>query len=397
MKRTTRSLFGLATLLLAAAASHAQPVDWTPLPAPVSVGHLGAPARIGTQQVLAYELRIANDFRLPLRLDRLELLGPAGDDMPLARYEGQALAALQAQAAPAGAGTAGIALQPGQSTLLYLFLELPAERAWPGALRHRLHWSWERKPGSAERQQSVQTLAAAPTGAPLPALDAPVNGGIWLAANGPANASEHRRTVAYADGVAALPQRYAYDLVLLDAQGRLFRDKGEKPADWFAFGQPLLAAADGVVALAQDGADDNEPVGTVPPAAMNVRSLCGNGLSLRLASGHYLIYCHLKKGSLAVRAGQTVRRGELLGLLGNSGNSDAPHLHLHLSTQAHPMRGEGEPIAFACLRRMGRVPDLEAAFAAGRAELQPGAWVRGQAAGMNELIELPAGTQAACR
>lgn len=397
MKRTTRSLFSLATLLLATIACHAQPVDWTPLPVAIGVGHMGSPARIGAHQVLAYELRITNDFRLPLRLDRLELLGPAGDDTPLARYEGQALAALQAQATPSGAGTAGIALQPGQTTLLYLFLELPGPQAWPQVLRHRLHWSWERKPGSAERQQSVQTLAAAPTGAPLPALDAPVNGGIWLAANGPDNASEHRRTVAYADGVASLPQRYAYDLVLLDAQGRLFRDKGEKSTDWFAFGQPLLLAADGVVALVQDGADDNEPVGTVPPAAMNVRNLCGNGLSLRLVSGHYLIYCHLKKGSQAVRAGQRVRRGELLGRLGNSGNSDAPHLHLHLSTQAHPMRGEGEPISFACLRRMGRVPDLQAAFVAGRAELQPGAGVSGQAAGMNELIELPAPDQGPCR
>ena len=54
------------------------------------------------------------------------------------------------------------------------------------------------------------------------------------------------------------------------------------------------------------------------------------------------------------------------------------------------MRGEGEPIAFACHQRMGVVPDLEAAFAAGRVRLAEGAWVRGQAAGMNELIRLPA-------
>lgn len=386
MKRTSRSVL-LLVALLAVAASRAQPVDWTVLPVSVSLGHVGSPARIGEQQVLAYELRIASDFRQPLRLDRLEVLGPPGEDSPLARYEGQALSALL----PQPPNSTGMLLQPGQSTRLYLFVERPAQSAWPSALRHRLHWSWERKAAMGERQRAVLDLAAAPTGSPMPRLETPLRGGLWLAANGPANSSEHRRTVAYADGVAALPQRYAYDLVQIDAHGRLFRDKGEKPEDWFAFGQPLLAAADGVVALTQDGADDNEPVGTVPASAINVRNLCGNGISLRLASGHYLIYCHLMKGSLAVRTGQAVKRGELLGRLGNSGNSDAPHLHLHLSTQAHPMRGEGEPITFACLRRMGRVPDLQAAFSAGRVDVQPGPWVRAQAAGMNELIELPDG------
>jgi hypothetical protein len=341
MKQSVRSLFCVFALLLAPAIVRAQQVDWTALPVSISVGHVGSPVRIGDQHVLAYEIRIVNEFRLPLRLDRLEVLGPTNDETPLVRYEGQALTALLPQPRIA----AGLLLQPSQSTLLYLFVEQPAQGAWPSTLRHRLHWSWERSSATGERQQSVLTLSPVQIGAPLPALASPLPGGLWLAANGPSNASEHRRTVAYANGESALPQRYAYDFVKLDSEGRLFRDKGEKPAEWFAFGQPVMAAADGVVALTHDGADDNEPVGRVPSSVLQVRNLCGNGLSLRLATGRYLIYCHLMKGSLAVRVGQRVKQGEMLGRIGNSGNSDAPHLHLHLSTQAHPMRGEGEPIS----------------------------------------------------
>lgn len=366
--------------------------DWTPLPVTVNVGHLGSPAPLGDGLALAYEIRLTNDFRRAVRLEKLEVLGPGGDEL-LAVYEGAALSALRATQAttPASPAAEQLELQPSEAALLHLFVRRTSTRAWPAALRHRLHWSWLR-PDGTERQRATMIFPARQTAAArAPVLDSPLRGGVWLAANGPANESEHRRTIAYADGVATLPQRYAYDLVQINEDGRLFRNDGSKPEDWFGFGQALLAAADGVVVLAEDGAEDNSPVGTIPPTVMNVRSLCGNTVSLRIASGHHLIYCHLQKASVAVRPGQVVKRGSLLGRLGNSGNSDAPHLHLHLSTQAHPMRGEGEPVAFACHRPMGKIASLEAAFSSGRVSTTPGKWTQGQAVAMNELIELPAG------
>lgn len=112
-------------------------------------------------------------------------------------------------------------------------------------------------------------------------------------------------------------------------------------------GVAVLAAADGVVAGVRDGMPDVSIRETGKEAVKNRE--CGNGLVLRHADGWETQYCHLAQGSVAVRRGQVVRAGERLGLVGLSGLTEFPHLHLtvrHHGKAIDPFAPA--PVAGAC-------------------------------------------------
>jgi murein DD-endopeptidase MepM/ murein hydrolase activator NlpD len=119
-------------------------------------------------------------------------------------------------------------------------------------------------------------------------------------------------------------QRRAADLVIADDRGKTFRGEGKANADYYAYGQELLAVADGEVVTVIDGVPENAP------GAMNPYFAPGNAVILRHTPTLYSVYAHLQPGSPRVRVGQKIRRGEVLGLCGNSGNSSEPHLHFQL-------------------------------------------------------------------
>ena len=91
----------------------------------------------------------------------------------------------------------------------------------------------------------------------------------------------------------------------------------------------------------------------------------GNYVMLDLGGGRYGFYAHLQPGSLRVKPGDRVRRGQVLGLLGNSGNSDAPHLHFHVASAPFPLDAEGLPYLLDRFDRLGAVESFEKLLAEG--------------------------------
>ena len=108
----------------------------------------------------------------------------------------------------------------------------------------------------------------------------------------------------------------------------------------------VLAAADGVVESVGDGVPENVPLSAERAAPNRRDTVAGNYVVIRLRAGVYAFYGHLQPKSLRVARGDRVRSGQVLGLLGNSGVSDAPHLHFHLTNSNDPLSGEGIPFAF---------------------------------------------------
>lgn len=90
---------------------------------------------------------------------------------------------------------------------------------------------------------------------------------------------------------------------------------------------------------------------------VTVDSAVGNDVVLDLGHGRFAVYAHLQPGSIMVRVGDHVRVGQVLALLGNSGNSDAPHLHFHLVNANSPMGAEGIPYELTAFRQMGILGD----------------------------------------
>ena len=124
--------------------------------------------------------------------------------------------------------------------------------------------------------------------------------------------------------------RHAIDLAPVTDTGRV-RSGGSAPQDvtsYVGFGEPVLAPADGRVSRVRDGHPDHSDAPFADPY--------GNHVVLELEGGDYLTLGHLQQDSIVVEPGDSVRIGEVLGAVGNSGVSTMPHLHVHVQAGPRP-------------------------------------------------------------
>lgn len=301
------------------------------------------PFRAGGKTQLVYELHATSLRQGDLEWKRLDVLD--GNGRELASYSGEELAALLTRP-----GLAGIAAPQriAGGTRAVAFLWLSVDGAAPATLRHRATFGI---PASATAADRAVEGAVVTVRAPAPVLGPPVRGGDWIA-RWTGNGSFHRRGLMAVDGGARISQRFAIDWNCESQDGREWNGAGDKNEQYTVFGKDVIAVADGVVGRVVDGIPLNEP-GTMNPAvAVGIDTAAGDSVSLRLADGSYATYAHLQPGSIVVKEGQRVRRGDRLGKVGNSGNATGPHLHFHVST-GPGLEGEGVPYVFDAFSVVG--------------------------------------------
>ena len=137
------------------------------------------------------------------------------------------------------------------------------------------------------------------------------------------------------NGSYRTPEIFAIDWIEA-VHGRWFSGDGSKLTDYPYYGTPIHAVANGVVV----SAINNRP--QVPPNTSTADNhtlhtaadFSGNSVIERIAPGVYASYAHMQTGSVRVKVGQRLRAGEVIGLLGNSGNTTAPHLHFGIVDRA---------------------------------------------------------------
>ncbi|WP_411348896.1 M23 family metallopeptidase [Paenibacillus sp. WLX2291] len=132
-------------------------------------------------------------------------------------------------------------------------------------------------------------------------------------------------------------QRYAYDFIQVK-DGMSYSGDATRNESYYAFGQPALAPADGTVVAVVNNIADNEPVGN-----MNPQQPAGNSVVIRHGN-EYSLLGHLQKGSVTVNKGDTVQAGQIIGKIGNSGNSSEAHLHFQVADRPDLARGTSIPI-----------------------------------------------------
>lgn len=178
--------------------------------------------------------------------------------------------------------------------------------------------------------------------------------GTWYVPVGPSLDTPHRWVTN---------QEFAVDLGALGGDGKTHKGDGSKVEDYYAYGREVLAVGDGeVVAAVTDGVEDparlprpgesyadfekrtlagqNELLAKGPAAPL------GNYVVIRHAGNEYSHYAHLKPGSVRVKAGETIKRGQVIGQLGHSGNSTEPHLHFQMTDGPDPLYSRGVPVVF---------------------------------------------------
>jgi murein DD-endopeptidase MepM/ murein hydrolase activator NlpD len=154
-------------------------------------------------------------------------------------------------------------------------------------------------------------------------------------------------------------QSYAYDVHTVGPQGELFRGNGKSNEDWWCYGTPVIAPADGFVVHARDDIPENEKPFTLPdwdsfkqyPNWLNAAA--GNNVVIDHGDSEYSMLGHLKHGTVTVQEGARVKQGQQIGCLGNSGNSDAPHLHYHLMDGPEIFMQDGLPSRFENVELLG--------------------------------------------
>ncbi|MFC4302476.1 peptidoglycan DD-metalloendopeptidase family protein [Cohnella boryungensis] len=129
-------------------------------------------------------------------------------------------------------------------------------------------------------------------------------------------------------------QRYAYDLVQAK-NGASYEGDPARNESYYAYGQPILAPGDGIVARVVNDIKDNVPVGT-----FNTEHPAGNVVVIDHGDGEFSFLAHLQEGSVEVKVGDRVSQGDPIGLCGNSGNSSEAHLHFQVSDQPDLFEGK---------------------------------------------------------
>src|SRR5688572_10345178 len=272
---------------------------------------------------LSYELQITNLTGTPQTLRRVEVL--QASDGRVLHTVGDSVLALD-MARP-GVNLAG---QPwverariGGGLQAQVFLWVPVDRNRPPAeIRHRLTFQ-----AGSDGPTNVLEGATVPVNREVTLIGPPLRG-EWVAVNGPSNQSGHRRTTVALNGVTTIPQRYGIDFLQVDAEGKSFRTDRSVNQNFLAQGTEILSVGDGVVVATKDGIPENNP--SVPghrAVPITLETIGGNYIVVDLGRSRFAFFAHVQPGSLRVKVGDRVRRGQVIALLGNSGNSTEPHLH----------------------------------------------------------------------
>jgi murein DD-endopeptidase len=345
------------------------------------------PVTIDGQRQLVYELHVTNYAGESLLPAKLDVLDADAKGKPLASWSGPALLARMAIAGTDKAPDAQ-GLAAGMQAVVYVEVALPAGARLPRRLIHRLAY---RTAARANGPEEVTGGAIAIERRAPVNLAAPLRGGPWVAIYDASVPRGHRRVMFAIDGRASIPARFAIDWFRLDPRGRHARGDGQQATDWLGYGEDVLAVADGTVVATRNDYPESR---TLKNPRHPLGEGSGNFVSLALGDGRYAYYEHLRPGSVRVHAGEHVRRGQVIGALGFSGDSTGPHLHFHVSDGAAPLAGEGLPFVIAGYEVLGDYPDL-GDFDAGKpwralpAQTAPGR--RGQMPAPGAVVDFPDG------
>ena len=259
-------------------------------------------------------------------------------------------------------------LAPGQAAVVYIDLTFEEAERIPRVIAHQVTISrgtLQDAPISDEVEPPESVNAAEP---PITAIGGcarvskmqavtvspPLRGTRWLNANGCcAVIGPHRFVIIAASGTLRPPEHFAIDYLQLDALGTFYKDDPKLVGNWHGYGADILAVAPGIVVHVIDGLPDQIPL--QPPVGINADTAPGNSVIVDIGHGRFAAYAHMIPGSVRVKVGQAVHRGQGLGRIGNSGSSSAPHLHFQIMNRPSFLDAVGLPFVFDRMELQGRL------------------------------------------
>jgi Peptidase family M23 len=235
-------------------------------------------------------------------------------------------------------------LGPSSSAAVLVDIPLPPGRSIPRKLNHRISYELPQDfpPNAVIDSTTVHgPRARVPRRRPL-TIAPPLRGSGWWAGGGCCDANQRHRALLLANnGRLVATEMFDIDWLRV-VDNRLFTGDGTQLSDYPGYGQPIHAAAGGRVVKMIDGKPE-APLSGPNPDLNTADDFGGNQVVVKIAPRRYAFYAHFQPGSVRVERGERVRTGQVLGLLGNSGNSAAPHLHFGIHNGPAPATSASLP------------------------------------------------------
>lgn len=328
----------------------------------LSVTSLDQPTPVKTNQkpLIVYELHIINNGSTTQRIGRIEAKDE--NDRQLMAYSGSKLVENSfVYKEGKRIKENEVELEPGMGVFVYMWIVLDKNSPLPTNLTNQI-WATQVNTDKSKVKMNTLTYNLPVRKEPPPVLGAPLKGDHWLAVASIANDSYHRRTILPVEGNFYLAQRFAIDWEKIHPNGWEFKGNMHKNKNWLAYGHEVLAVDDGTIVNMRDAIPaDNTPPG-LPNPPPNFTDTPGNFVILKIQQNgrdYYVLYAHMQPKSIKVHLGDTIKKGQVIGILGNTGNSGAPHLHLQVSDANDPIKSNGLPFVFEKFKFMGTAGDID--------------------------------------
>ncbi|MDD7934591.1 M23 family metallopeptidase [Actinomycetospora straminea] len=312
---------------------------------------------------LTYELVLTNVAPAPVRVDGVELHDAATSALVPGTTGRVDLTPLQVGAEAEGAegvsqpgpGNTSVTIAPTTTYVAWVDVVFPQRNAVPATIEHVVSGA-VLAPGAPPAPIRMRLGRTNPATAGPIVVGAPVPAGTWYMSEGCcADDTHHRRGMEPVNGVLEVPNRYAIDFYKLDDQQRTWVGDPSRLDSYLSYRQPILSATAGTVVAAQDGLANSAEVPN-PTNLATVGETVGNHVIVQVSDGVHVLYAHMDPGSVAVRVGDRVTRGQQLGLIGSSGISTTPHLHFQILTTPTYFPADSRPYAFDSFTLLGHVP-----------------------------------------
>lgn len=318
-----------------------------------------APVRGTDEKIhLAYELLLTNATDLPFEVTSLEVADAATGEVLLTLGPEQIPGAvIRLGASPEGTEEVGpVTIGAAETWIAWLDVALDLDAEIPARVQHSAYGALLPPTGvPVEVDAAIGTATVADREAP--AVSVPVQAGDWYMSEGCCvDDTHHRRGFAPVNGQGLVPQRFAIDFYMMDEEQRTWEGDPSQLTSYFSYRQPIVAAAAGTVVRSVDRFPNSTSLPEPPPIPPIVETV-GNHVVVEIAPGLYALYGHMDPGSVRVEVGDTVERGQELGLIGSSGNSTTPHLHFHLQTEPTFFPSDGVPYVFAEFELLGSITE----------------------------------------
>ena len=300
---------------------------------------------------LVYELGMTNFSSAEIAVEKVEVISEGATLQTLDTV------AVAGRLQPAGQRESAGTLAKGTQALLFLNVTLSPGAKVHADLSHRVSVRVSAAPPG--HQEFSETGGATTVDRqPVSLIGPPLRGTHYISADSCCDATRHTRAALPVNGRVWVAQRYAVDWEQTDASGRIYSGPREKLESYAIFGQPVLAVADALVVSVIDGEPEQTP-GSFP-TNIPLDKADGNCVILDLGAHRYALYAHMQPGSIKVRSGEKVHLGQVIGLVGDTGNSIVPHLHFQVTNGPSSLSSNGLPYEISEFQVTGTTPGTKA-------------------------------------